>query len=185
MIDAFEETYNLILEKGDASVKAESAYFDALLTCTNQDFLSGVKLELTKWESGENVTFDKLKVDPIHRYNNITKRLKKEGKPFANFIARPAATPESSDKAKMIAMTTTLQNMTQLLSSIENSSQTKNYYWCPHHKFSGFYDGLYVTHPPEKHDKWRDRQDRLQNRGKYAFGQSLANSARSAHSGGD
>ena len=35
MTDAFKETYNLILAKGETSVNVESFYFDALLTCTN------------------------------------------------------------------------------------------------------------------------------------------------------
>ena len=32
------------------------------------------------------------------------------------------------------------------------------YWWCPHHKHKdGLWDGLYVRHPPEKHDKIMDR----------------------------
>ena len=44
----------------------------------------------------------------------------------------------------------------------------KVYFWCPHHKYPGFYNGLYVTHPPHQHDEWKDRQDRMKKRGKYA-----------------
>ena len=29
----------------------------------------------------------------------------------------------------------------------------KLWYWCEHHKYPGYYDGLYVTHPPEKHSE--------------------------------
>ena len=31
---------------------------------------------------------------------------------------------------------------------------SKKWYWCPHHKKEGVYDGMYVTHPPEKQDEW-------------------------------
>ena len=31
-------------------------------------------------------------------------------------------------------------------------------YWCPRHIKEGFYDGMYVTHPPEKHNEWMDRK---------------------------
>ena len=29
------------------------------------------------------------------------------------------------------------------------------WYWCPHHKMEGAYDGLYVTHKAGEHDKWK------------------------------
>ena len=35
----------------------------------------------------------------------------------------------------------------------------KWYWWCDHHKWDGFYDGLYVTHSPENHDEWKAKQD--------------------------
>ena len=34
----------------------------------------------------------------------------------------------------------------------------KTWYWCPHHKREGLYDGMYVTHPPDKHDEWQERK---------------------------
>ena len=44
----------------------------------------------------------------------------------------------------------------------------KWWYWCEHHKFPGYYDRLYVTHPPKKHAKWQDNQEKIKGRGKYA-----------------
>ena len=51
----------------------------------------------------------------------------------------------------------------------------RRYYWFPHQKFSGFYNGLYVTHPPDKHDKWRDCQDQIKKQGKYGSRQASTN----------
>ena len=31
----------------------------------------------------------------------------------------------------------------------------KTWWWCPHHKTEGLFDGLYVTHKPEDHDEWK------------------------------
>ena len=30
----------------------------------------------------------------------------------------------------------------------------KTWYWCPKHMRYGVYGGLYVTHPPDKHNEW-------------------------------
>ena len=82
MADVFKETYNLILEKEDKTVKPEAPFFDALLTSTNEDFTTGIKAELTKWESGSNITFGEIKADAIVKYNNICKRMKKKNRTF-------------------------------------------------------------------------------------------------------
>ena len=82
MVDAFEETYNLILEKEDETVKPEAPFFDALLTCTNKDFTTGIKADLTNWEISSNITFDEIKADAIVKYNNICKHLKKRNLTF-------------------------------------------------------------------------------------------------------
>ena len=225
MSDSFEETYNQILDKKEASVSPESAYFDALLTCTNEDFLAGIKLELTKWESGTVMTFADLKSDAITKYNNISERLKKDNKSFDGKSIQSlteSSLAVDSDKAKIIALSTQLQEVKQQLAnafatsasgtSVSNKTsfshpgnsgrkpnieawrmsktlgdkvqrEGKWYFWCPHHKYSGFYDGLYVTHPPEKHDEWKDRQDKFKKRGKYAASSSGGNSGSSGSSG--
>ena len=36
----------------------------------------------------------------------------------------------------------------------------KQFHWCPHHKYNGRYDGLCITHPPEKHTAWKEHQDK-------------------------
>ena len=32
------------------------------------------------------------------------------------------------------------------------------WWWCPHHKKPGLFDGLYMTHKPEDHDAWRKKK---------------------------
>ena len=43
----------------------------------------------------------------------------------------------------------------------------KKWYWCPKHVVPGTYIGLYVTHKPENHDKWKRKKDnwRAKNKG--------------------
>ena len=57
MAEDFEVTYNLILEREDKTVKLEDPFFDVLLTYVNEDFNTGIKAELTKWESGDKIAF--------------------------------------------------------------------------------------------------------------------------------
>ena len=189
-----------------------------MLTCTNEDFTTGIKAELTKWESGSNITFDKIKADIIVKYNNICERLKKKNRTFHGKIvfgeAAKVATTVDQDKAKIVALTTQLEEAKKQLvqayatnahsnnrfpNNLATSSGTngckpnveawqmrktlgdkvkhdgKTYYWCPKHVYPGFYDGLYVTHPPDQHDQWKDRQDRFKKRGKYADSANTGN----------
>ena len=36
----------------------------------------------------------------------------------------------------------------------------KIWFWCPHHKIEGQYNGLHVTHKPEDHDAWLKRKNK-------------------------
>ena len=38
----------------------------------------------------------------------------------------------------------------------------KEYFWCPHHRLEGVFDGLYMQHKPGcGHDEWQERKDRM------------------------
>ena len=34
----------------------------------------------------------------------------------------------------------------------------KTWWWCPHHKREGYFDGLYMPHKPCDHDKWAENK---------------------------
>ena len=34
------------------------------------------------------------------------------------------------------------------------------WFWCPHHRLEGVFDGLYMPHKPEDHDKWKVEKER-------------------------
>ena len=203
MADAFKRTYNQIVAKGDETVKPEGPFFDALLTCANNDFTTGIKAELTKWESGSNMSFDTIKDDAITKYNNICERLKKEGKSFSGgdlTLSNVTNRQSSGDQATIVALRAELESTKQKFAVASNAYSTiatkngggngrkpnidawrmkksfgdkvmrdgKWFHWCPHHTYPGFYDGLYVTHPPEKHEEWKERQDKMKGREKYS-----------------
>ena len=59
MVDAYKNTYNLILEKQGTYSNQVSSLFDALLTSTNKDFSTSMNNHLDKWEDGEVYSFKK------------------------------------------------------------------------------------------------------------------------------
>ena len=34
-----------------------------------------------------------------------------------------------------------------------------DYWWCPHHKWEGKFDGLYMTHKSADFDQWKTERD--------------------------
>ena len=74
--------------------------------------MSGIKLELTKWDSGATMSFEDIKANALMKYNNICKRLKIDKKYFDGHSLVGGSTglhdssiPKDTD-AKLIALDT-------------------------------------------------------------------------------
>ena len=50
-----------------------------------------------------------------------------------------------------------------ILTSDQVVKEGKIWYWCPHLKRTGDFDGLYVTHHPDNHDEWAERKATFKN----------------------
>ena len=47
-----------------------------------------------------------------------------------------------------------------MFKGLKRTIDGKEMWWCKFHKCPrGTYDGMYVMHPPEKHDEWQVRKD--------------------------
>lgn len=206
MIDAYENTYNLIIEKEGTYSNQVSSLFDALLTSTNKDFSDSINDHLDKWEDGEKYSLESLKIVANKKYNNLCERYKRKGSTFKENCTSSSHVNVSPTKkdAQIMALATEIESLKSKLYSTQDQSfygnrngsgsenqgrgnqgannssgnspiatwrKTKNlgpkvfkdgkwYYWCEHHKVEGDYDGLYVTHPPEKHAEWLERKNR-------------------------
>ena len=88
MVDAYKNTYNLILEKQGTYSNQVSSLFDALLTSTNKDFSASMNDHLDKWEDGEVYSFEKLKATANVKYNNLCKHYKRKGSTFKENCSR-------------------------------------------------------------------------------------------------
>ena len=120
MTDVIEDTYNQMLDKGGSFAYLENVYFDALLTCTNPGFLAGIKIELSKWESGQTMIFEDIKSDALLKLNNICEQLKKDNKNFSGQTLNAAANPiksadSNSSNAKLVVLATDLYKTKQEL----------------------------------------------------------------------
>ena len=59
----------------------------------------------------------------------------------------------------------------------------KTWWWCPHHKKEGLFDGLYMPHKPSEHDEWKKKKD--ERRAAYKEKKKANSSANSTSSKGD
>ena len=55
----------------------------------------------------------------------------------------------------------------------------KTWWWCPHHKKEGLFDGLYMPHKASEHDEWKKKKDERMAARKAAKRGSSANSTKS------
>jgi len=44
----------------------------------------------------------------------------------------------------------------KIIEKIEKDGRTM--WWCPHHKYDGRYNGLYIDHKTEYHDEWQSNK---------------------------
>ena len=59
--------------------------------------------------------------------------------------------PSGNDNQELVSGLPKWRTIEKEPSKVVNGT---TYYWCPHHKHKeGLWDGLYVRHPPEKHDE--------------------------------
>ena len=40
------------------------------------------------------------------------------------------------------------------------TKEGETWWWYPHHKVEGQFDGLYMKHKPSEHDKWKEERDK-------------------------
>jgi len=69
---------------------------------------------------------------------------------------KPSSNTSSKNGQKGDFLSIQAWRMTKTEDSLERDG--KQWYWCPHHKMEGSYDGLYVTHKPEEHDEWKNNK---------------------------
>ena len=177
LTDFMSSKYREIKEKGQAHDDIILDVFNAFKTVPNPDFAAHVRDERNQWELGGEKDLDLIISEALIIYNNAitANRWQTTDPKDAKIIAL------TTQVEKLVEMQTKMaENATQAPSQSRGNSRFqfteiaawrmkkgpdqmdkngKTWFWCPHHKIQGQYDGLYVTHKPEDHDAWLKREN--------------------------
>jgi len=183
MTDFMSTKLREIKEKGGTHDDFLLHLYRALESVPNPDFKLEIKRSRREWEKGvtqnpDNVIFDAIRMynnmkgekggwktnDPkdakivalTTRLDNMTKILEAafEGGKSSVFATSGGGGNKNSQDSTKIDIEDWRKKKGK--DSVERDGKT--WYWCPHHKFPGQFDGLYVTHPPDKHDEWKQKK---------------------------
>ena len=174
MLTAMDDTYNEILQLGGTHDDYILNLFAGLKTSSNKVFSDFIGRKEDDYQGGDDITPEHLSDLAITKFNNMLelKQIKIESK------------EEAKEKEKFLTLATQLKSVIndhqaqkrqdfqgEGKNTIEEWRMTKTedvvtrngkeFYWCPHHKQPGRYDGLYVSsHKPEEHDEFMKNKRR-------------------------
>ena len=174
MLESMNGNYLQIIRKGQTHDNFEDDLFEALLTTKNLVFKNYIQRIQDEWEAGQDILPSELIATAIQKYNNM--------------LLRGLWTQNETSESKLAALATRLKTVENNVRNSGSSSNTpssssgkkkygidewrmvKNgstkivngttYWWCPHHKLDGKYDGLYMTHKPSEHAAWKKDRDK-------------------------
>ena len=180
LLDYMHDNYTKIYEDDGEHTDYTLNLFNALETSNNQEFLtflSGLKdeWETSNTDESDRETSDALRKKVLQKYNNMSKakRWKKTDDPSSKIISALMTKVSSlenqisnSNKTNNQANATSSSGKAKLHipewrtvkkgESIEKEGNT--WYWCPHHKKEGLFDGLYMPHKASEHDEWAKKK---------------------------
>lgn len=180
MLTDIASNYNLIVEQGFSHDDIIMDTFNALLTSKNMEFTTYIQRHKDEWEEGKSYTLDAISIDAVNKFNNM--------------VHQKLWNKADPKDAKLLALTTEVQDLKSQLkcTAVESSfgSNKRNgnsqldawrmkkgdekkivdgiqYWWCPHHKREGVFDGLYMPHDPDEgHAEWQRRKDERKKKSK-------------------
>ena len=170
--------------------------FHALLSAKNDEFRDFIQRMKDEWEGGKDIKPEELMETATSKYNNMIKQ---------NSWGR--INPKD---AKIVALATKLKRIESSLTTSEKSypkhsnksniklnvdkwriikdrgetfeRDGKQWWWCPHHKLEGHFDGLYMNHPPSQHNKWKEEKKKKRDEYKKKRDENRSNNKNSKSS---
>ena len=176
MLSNMKNNYDLIIEAGETHDDFIGDIFTALMSSTNSSFTRFVEHQKGKWDTGKDITHEKLilKANALH----------------SNMVANKTWNIMDPKDATIAAMTTTIQDVKKELNVLKEAKSSssngrrnktdkdepnnhvdpirtkydgdekiingKKQWWCRKHKHPVFFpDGSYVSHPECDHDEWK------------------------------
>ena len=180
MLKDMNGNYVKILGKKQKHDTFDDDLFEALLSTKNQVFHNFIQRIQDKWETGTDYTPGQIMELALQKYANMSERgvWNQHEKPDSQLHA--LATRLDSMETKMHGSSSSASNKFRSSKSASVSTKKKfgieewrmvkqgnmkvvngvTFWWCPHHKNEGQFDGLYVTHKPSEHDAWKADRDK-------------------------
>ena len=177
--------YTEIKERGGTHDDFLRHVFRALLTSKNSVFVSFIQRYKDEWETTGNTTTDDLTTIAVQKYNNmvadnqwqkgdpkdaviaaLTTKVEKLEKQATSGPAKAESKKQSSDG--VVPGTDSLPAWRIVHNKGDKCTvDGTDYWWCPHHKKPGSWDGMYMPHNPnDGHEQWKARNEKR--RGKRA-----------------
>lgn len=178
MLENMNGNYVKILAKKQKHDNFDDDLFEALLSTKNQVFHNYIQRLQDEWETGTDYTPGQIMELALQKYANMSERgvWHQNEKPDSQLHAlatrldsmenqiqgsssssKPKSTKSSSFSTKkkfgIEEWRMSKQGNTKIVNGV-------TYWWCPHHRNEGQFDGLYVTHKPSEHDSWKAERDR-------------------------
>ena len=182
----YQDTYKEILLKEEDYKNVVPLLLDHLLLHPDEEFRTAMQKKRDKHDEGKVYTMKEIVRLATSKFNNIDSRNKRRSK------REKASTTKSGNEDTMIALVSRLENLEKKAYSFGGpnvgnysggGSRTTNhtveewrmkrdgdrkvvggkeYFWCPHHRLEGVFDGLYMQHKPGRgHEEWQERKDRM------------------------
>jgi len=165
LLDLIQEQYTRIYADGGVHTDYTHNLYNALESANNGEFLAFVCTEKDKWETSTVTATDRktssaLRIKVLQKYNNIllAHRWKKTEYPSVKIISVLTALVTSTSTTKKSNPKLRIPEWRTEKKGSKVDRDGKTWWWCPHHKAEGLFDGLYVTHKPEDYDEWKQNK---------------------------
>ena len=179
LLNDMATNYARIVELGGSHEDYLLHIFAALLTTTNEIFRQFIQAEKNKWELGEAYLADTLIDKATTKYNNMISdnQWKSNETKDAKLLAlttqvadleglvskqnNPSSSNDKqSDDSKWVPGAKHVEKWRIVKDKGEECEVNGlTWWWCPHHKLDGVFDGLYVRHRPEDHNDWKKKKN--------------------------
>jgi len=185
LTDYLSSKYREIEERGQEHQDYHLDLFNALQTVPNPDFAAKIRDERQAWEIGGDKPANQVIAEALTIYNNAVSQNRWESKDpkDAKIMALTTEVQQLREETKQFSAMVTSKSNGNSSSGGHQSGKSKDFlsikswrmvktddmverdgktwYWCPHHKVEGSYDGLYVTHKPEEHEEWKNNRSQF------------------------
>ena len=182
MQKAYEEIINNDEQHSDYMIHL----FAALLSSSHEVFNHYTQNFKNKWEDNDALITHEYLIDKSkQKYTNLVKEgswIKTKEKKHQQLALTTQKNGRKSEdnnkkdsKCKIPAIKKKFDGNKKMIGGVQH-------WWCPHHKWEGEFDGLYMTHTPQGHDEWKKAKDARKQKYKEQKGSKSSSSNNSTKS---